>query len=671
MMKNKYKQNSNSSQNHSSKSVYDEVPTRKLISAYGGVGSVIETRRGSILIQPFNKWPYFQKSNKEKWVRIEDKRLLNRLKLLFKNVSELIAIPQNQIDDFQEPNDKISVVTGEYFPRWMFSPKSHRFDILVNWVTNWQFRAKGNDKDKINPIKCWKSYLDAINDNKKKKFYELEQVRFIMISSSGKIADVPWDYWVFGEIKKKQGGDENDEENEKDKGLIRLNFKAEIPQNVYYEYHVSDKINDFAGISIRVFDAKTEKEIKRRTLRGLLGLRVYESEYCPQGQGKPEPDGVWKVVIRSSNSVYYPNIINSLYLPDDKSEVLFHESEVDFIKKKVARGRAVQQIAEDLEDDKSVKKQPEDIQLLIDNDYVQKFDDTLGERLEEDYRRNEYNFITSKEKFYEHSERWLTIEPLDFQYTGIKKVYALDRLKMTSVQPSYTRQEPIDRDTFLGEDTAKGRLGAIIKKKYTHGWRADSIKYFPAVESFGEGVFIDFDVNAIAKWQKDYDTEVNERIGWIQKNFDENKLDQKKRKVTAKFVLIHTFCHLIIKELEFLCGYPASSLQERLYISDDMSGFLIYTIAGAEGSYGGLVSLVRSEQFKKLIDSALYRAKDCASDPICYHTDHQGQGIGGTNLAACFSCALLPETSCEEFNRFLDRKAVIDPTMGYFKSNLP
>ena len=234
------------------------------------------------------------------------------------------------------------------------------------------------------------------------------------------------------------------------------------------------------------------------------------------------------------------------------------------------------------------------------------------------------------------------------------------------MQPSYTRQEPIDRDTYLGEDTTEGRLGAIIKKKYTHGWRTDSIKYFPAVESFGEGVFIDFDANAIEKWQKDYSATLGERIGWIQKNFDENKLDQKERKVSAKFVMIHTFCHLIIKELEFLCGYPASSLQERLYISDDMSGFLIYTIAGAEGSYGGLVSLVRSEQFKKLIDSALYRAKDCASDPICYHTDHQGQGIGGTNLAACFSCALLPETSCEEFNRFLDRKVVVDSKVGYF-----
>ena len=40
------------------------------------------------------------------------------------------------------------------------------------------------------------------------------------------------------------------------------------------------------------------------------------------------------------------------------------------------------------------------------------------------------------------------------------------------------------------------------------------------------------------------------------------------------------------------------------------------------------------------------------------------------NLAACHACGLLPETSCEEFNRFLDRGLVVgtldDPNLGYF-----
>ena len=111
----------------------------------------------------------------------------------------------------------------------------------------------------------------------------------------------------------------------------------------------------------------------------------------------------------------------------------------------------------------------------------------------------------------------------------------------------------------------------------------------------------------------------------------------------------------------------AASLQERLYVSDKMQGVLIYTVAGAEGSYGGLVSLCKSEKIGSLIQSALHRALDCASDPICYQTDQQGQGTAGLNLAACYSCALLPETSCEEFNSFLDRKLVIDKNIGYIK----
>jgi hypothetical protein len=125
---------------------------------------------------------------------------------------------------------------------------------------------------------------------------------------------------------------------------------------------------------------------------------------------------------------------------------------------------------------------------------------------------------------------------------------------------------------------------------------------------------------------------------------------------------------LIIKELEFLSGYPATSLKERLYIGDTMHGILIYTIAGAEGSYGGLVSLCDDSKIDAIIHSALERAKDCAADPICEHTDLNGQGVGGTNLAACYSCALLPETSCEEFNRFLDRKELVDNDFGFFNN---
>ena len=57
------------------------------------------------------------------------------------------------------------------------------------------------------------------------------------------------------------------------------------------------------------------------------------------------------------------------------------------------------------------------------------------------------------------------------------------------------------------------------------------------------------------------------------------------------------------------------------------------------------------------IGRALERARWCSSDPVCI--DSSGQGPDNCNLAACHSCALLPETSCEQQNRLLDRGVIV------------
>jgi hypothetical protein len=50
--------------------------------------------------------------------------------------------------------------------------------------------------------------------------------------------------------------------------------------------------------------------------------------------------------------------------------------------------------------------------------------------------------------------------------------------------------------------------------------------------------------------------------------------------------------------------------------------------------------------------------------PLCWESD--GQGVFNLNLAACFSCALVAETACEERNLGLDRKVLIDEEIGFF-----
>ena len=125
----------------------------------------------------------------------------------------------------------------------------------------------------------------------------------------------------------------------------------------------------------------------------------------------------------------------------------------------------------------------------------------------------------------------------------------------------------------------------------------------------------------------------------------------------------------MIRELSIECGYSAASLRERLYVDGDACGFLVYTAApDADGTLGGLARQGRASRFISVLSGALASQRWCASDPLCLAERHSfSERATG---AACHSCLLVSETSCEEFNRLLDRQALIgapdDPTVGYF-----
>jgi hypothetical protein len=87
---------------------------------------------------------------------------------------------------------------------------------------------------------------------------------------------------------------------------------------------------------------------------------------------------------------------------------------------------------------------------------------------------------------------------------------------------------------------------------------------------------------------------------------------------------------------------------------------------------GGLARLSEPDLFSSIFVEAINQAQWCSSDPLCI------DGITSTsenlNVAACHSCLLAPETSCEHFNMFLDRGLVIGtpehPNIGFFSKLL-
>jgi hypothetical protein len=74
---------------------------------------------------------------------------------------------------------------------------------------------------------------------------------------------------------------------------------------------------------------------------------------------------------------------------------------------------------------------------------------------------------------------------------------------------------------------------------------------------------------------------------------------------------------------------------------------------------GGLARMARPENLEPVFEAAIDKARLCSTDPVCMEVGELGQGPESCNLAGCHGCALLPETSCEEFNRFLDRGLVV------------
>ena len=125
----------------------------------------------------------------------------------------------------------------------------------------------------------------------------------------------------------------------------------------------------------------------------------------------------------------------------------------------------------------------------------------------------------------------------------------------------------------------------------------------------------------------------------------------------ARYVLMHTFAHLLIKQMAMSSGYSSSAIRERIYFGDKMSGILLYTgSADKEGSLGGLVELGYINRLIPLMRDAFQEALLCTNDPECANNTPAGNNSNG---AACHSCCMISETACENGNRMLDRGLVV------------
>ena len=590
-----------------------------MVGAFAGVGALVEGVNGVVKINNLDKWRYIKEKVEDEGYQISDNRLVKRLRSEkgFPKLKALIGSPVNSSNSFSYtpgPSDPSAVASAQYFPEWMFCGNCRRFNKLAQWFKFWkdaidQYEPRKSVKarEMFIPPKCCHCYSKAHKEKNRRKYYELTQVRFIMISSDGEIRDVPWDRW----ITFKQARDERDN---------TVNLANWQPCCAHPDlYYTQGDFEDLAGIIIRCNSCK-----QRATLSGLFGLTFSSGNSNHR----------YKTVVRSSNSVYYPLLVYSLYLPDGGK---ISDSDQRRIDRWIDKGKSIEHMLDELDG----KYNKEDIEWYIHSSNT----NTRFEK-ENEFRKQEYDYLLGKESS-THSEFTFTHRSL--KLAGIEKLVAVHRLKITTVQTGYTRQQPMDIDLFLEGNSDQ------IKPQYT-STQAKNTEYLLGTENYGEGIFFTICTGAI----QEYIGNNTDRLKKVYERISKLSVFQgrfKNHRHLGRYCFIHTLCHLLMKELEFSCGYPTVSLNERIFVDDkDMQGVLIYTVGGMEGSYGGLVSRAQPIEFADLLKCALERAKDCASDPICYHSE--GQGVGEINLAACYSCALIAENACEGFNSLLDRKII-------------
>lgn len=231
------------------------------------------------------------------------------------------------------------------------------------------------------------------------------------------------------------------------------------------------------------------------------------------------------------------------------------------------------------------------------------------------------------------------------------RITPVTRLTVTTVQTGYRR-------IWNEEDGQSVDIGYLDPR--------DSFrtKWYPAVKSSGEGVFIE--------WE---DPNSNNVSGphcdkWLEKRNSANTHSPSLISLTSwgdealrpETVWWHTLSHRIISSLSIDSGYSATALKERVYVNTDSStgkirgGLLIYTAQpGGDGTLGGLVE--SATFFEKILRSALQDLEFCSNDPLCGMREINDDTSSGS---ACYACLFLAETSCELMNTCLDRNVLLE-----------
>lgn len=350
--------------------------------------------------------------------------------------------------------------------------------------------------------------------------------------------------------------------------------------------------------------------------------------------------------LRSASGVYFPITKAALLIPPWSKKVVNCIQKNYGLLKAVEEDKIVYAIRQVIHD-----KNVTDEEIMRSWNAVKISMEQKRKRSELSVYEDEYAILSKDENANEDNFSSYTSSIPERYRPFFEQLAVVDRLTVTQAFTGFTR-------------ITRNEANSVAISQYPKPW-------LPAVELTGEGIFIRFNKEKVTQWRNANSS----RYRRMKKAMEDSKftLDT----FSETYVMLHTFAHLFIREISNICGYSAASIREKIYseISDKdevkMCGVLIFVSSSdSDSSLGGLISVADNEDvFEKIMDSMLDRASWCSGDPLCISS--MKQGYKNLNYAACHDCTLLPETSCERFNCFLDRASIVglpdNPDLGFFK----
>lgn len=462
-------------------------------------------------------------------------------------------------------------------------------------------------------------------------------VRFVAACVLGHLSDVDW------------------------RGFIHM-YRGDCLRPIWMEERGSS--GDLADVIVGC-ECGAERSMAQATRRGAenLGecggkrpwLGKNGGERCGGENGKRQ---LARLLVRSASDAYFPQVLSVISLPDRGSVVRdavakVWENFLDFVEEpgeltKERKKPAVKAALEGLTDEEVWAE-------------IQRRKSGAPAKAEKIKEVELATLLSVKEKLgdefhggHDFLARRLPLESPSGPMRAIERVVLVDRLREVTAQVGFTRFEAqtADIDGELSLDVRSAPLAA-------------EVKWVPAVENRGEGVFLALDPERVAAWLEK--PGVKERGKQLALGFERWKAAHKKPAMPfpgLPYVLLHSLSHLLLTAVSLDCGYATSSIRERIYVGEGAFGLLLYTSSpDAEGTLGGLVEVGRN--LSRHLGRALELARLCGSDPVCAghrpDSGHEERFLAG---AACHGCLLVSEPSCENRNDFLDRALVVPTVLG-------